>query len=156
MTLVENEKTVKSAGEMECVTFHVGDLLIGVDIHQVEEINRLVDVTPVPHAPQCVRGVINLRGEVVTVMDLSEILGLGEVEITPRTRTVVVSSKNEQIGLLVDCIADVVRVPVDEIDRTPANIGGVDCKFFRGIHKLDSELLVVLDVDASLSADSGR
>ena len=74
-------RSVKSAGEVEFVTFYVGDLLIGVDIHNVEEINRQVDVTPVPQSPHHVRGVINLRGEVVTVVDLGKVLEMGQTDI---------------------------------------------------------------------------
>ncbi len=143
------------AGEVEFVTFFAGDLLIGVDILQAEEINRHIDVTPVPGAVECVRGVINLRGEVVTVVDLRTILGLPPTEITKRTRTVVVSSDGEQIGLLVDRIADVVRTRPDDIDPPPANAGGVDGRFFKGVLKLADELLVILDVTAAMTSDVG-
>ena len=138
--------------ETEFVTFRVGDALMGVSIRQVEEINRHVEVTAVPHAPDYVRGVINLRGEVVTVVDLRRILGLPPAEITKQTRTVVVHSKGEHIGLLVDRIADVVKARTDEIDSPPANVGGVEGRFFKGVHKLETELLVILDVDAALTA----
>jgi purine-binding chemotaxis protein CheW len=156
MSALTETKSVKTAGEVEFVTFHVGDLLIGVDIHQVEEINRLIDITPVPHAPRYVCGAVNLRGEVVTVVDLREILGLEKVEITQRTRTVVVNSKGEQIGLLVDRIADVIRVLPDEIDSPPANVGGIDGRFFKGVYKLENELLVILEVDTVLSSDGAN
>jgi purine-binding chemotaxis protein CheW len=144
------ETTAIATGEVEFVTFYVGDLLIGADIHCVEEINRLIDVTPAPHAPECVRGVINLRGEVVTVVDLRTILGLPHGNVGSQARNVVVRSKGEQIGLLVDRIADVIRARVDEIDPPPANVSGVDGRFFKGVYKLDTELLVILDVDAAL------
>ena len=136
--------------EVEFATFYVGDLLIGADIHQVDEMNRHVEVTPVPHAPDYVRGVINIRGEVVTVVDPRTILGVPKAEVTEHTRNVVFNSNGEQVGLLVDRIADVVRARQDEIDSTPANIGGVDGRFFKGIYKLETELLVILDVEAML------
>jgi len=150
-------RPVRSAGEVEFATFHVGDLLIGVDIHQVEEINRHVEVTAVPQAPDGVRGVINLRGEVVTVVDLRTILGLPACEIGEHTHTVVVNSRDEQIGLLVDRIADVVLARPDAVDRPPANVNGVDGRNFQGVYKLDAELLVILDVDTALtSAERGH
>ena len=136
---------------MEFVTFYVGNLLIGVDIHNVEEINRQVDVTPVPQAPPHVRGVINLRGEVVTVVDLRTVLEMGTTEITQQTRTVVVNSGNEEIGLLVDRVADVVHTRSDLMDTPPANVSGVDGRFFKGVYKLDKTLLIVLDVDAAIA-----
>ncbi|MBN2022135.1 MAG: purine-binding chemotaxis protein CheW [Pirellulales bacterium] len=155
MTLTrEASAAVAIADGLEFATFYVGDLLIGVNILQVEEINRHVTLTPVPHAPECVRGVINLRGEVVTVMDLRTILGLPRGEVTATTRNVVVNSRGEQIGLLVDRIADVVKAQGDNIEAPPANVGGVQGRFFKGVVKLDTELMVILDVDAALTSDA--
>jgi len=151
MSIETAAKSVISAGEVEFVTFYVGDLLIGIDIHNVEEINRQVDVTPVPQAPPHVRGVINLRGEVVTVVDLRKVLEMGRTEINQYTRTVVVNSGNEEIGMLVDRVADVVLARADQIDTPPANISGVDGQFFKGVYKLDKTLLIVLDVDAAIA-----
>jgi purine-binding chemotaxis protein CheW len=139
----------------EYVTFRVGDALMAVAIDQVEEINRQIDLTPVPHAPPCVRGVINLRGEVDTVVDPRVVLGLPPAELTPATRTVVVRSKGERIGLLVDQIADVVNARAEEIDPPPANVGGVAGRFFQGVYKLKTELLTILDIDAVLTAEGG-
>jgi purine-binding chemotaxis protein CheW len=107
-------------------------------------------VTPVPHAPDFVCGVLNLRGEVVTVVDLRMILGLSQVDVNKDTRTVIVHSDGEQIGLRVDQIADVVRARTDELAAVPSNLGGVDGKLFKGIYRLDSELLVILDIKAAL------
>ncbi|MGA2061436.1 MAG: chemotaxis protein CheW [Thermoguttaceae bacterium] len=151
MSTITTTRSVRSAGEVEFVTFYVGDLLIGIDIHNVEEINRQVEVTPVPQAPPHVRGVINLRGEVVTVVDLRKVLEMGRTEINQCTRTVVVNSGNEEIGMLVDRVADVVLARADQIDTPPANISGVDGRFFKGVYKLDKTLLIVLDVDAAIA-----
>jgi purine-binding chemotaxis protein CheW len=148
------ERSVKSAGEIEYVTFYVGNLLIGVDIQHVEEINRQVNVTPVPHSPPHVRGVINLRGEVVTVVDLRKVLDMGETEVNQNSRTVVVNSGSEEIGLLVDRVADVMQARTDQIDPPPANISGVDGRFFKGVYKLDKSLLIVLDVNAAIAVNA--
>ena len=154
MSIATETTFATSADKVEFVTFYVGNILIGADIRQVEEINRHVDVTAVPHAPDYVRGVINLRGAVVTVVDLRTILGLLATELTKQTRTVVVRSKGEQIGMLVDRIADVVKARTDEIDRPPANIGGAEGRFFKGVYKLDAELLIILDIDAALAGEA--
>ena len=142
--------------EVELATFYVGDLLLGADIQQVREINRLLDYTPVPQAPSYVRGVINLRGEVVTVVDLRAILGLGETTVGKTTRNVIVQSMGEQIGMLVDRVADTIRVPADQFDPMPPNVSGTDCRFFRGVHRQENQLVVVLDVEAALAADDRR
>ena len=111
-------ETASPAGtaETQLVTFRVDDVLMGVDIRQVQEINRRIKVTTVPHAPKYVRGVINLRGEVVTVVELRTILGLPPAEVTEQARTVVVRSKDEQVGLLIDQIGEVVKSRTDEIE----------------------------------------
>jgi purine-binding chemotaxis protein CheW len=148
-TSTERESAAKIA-EIEFVTFRVGDILMGVDIRQVEEINRRIDVTAVPHAPKYVLGVINLRGEVVTVVSLRTILLLPQSETTKQNRTVVVRSRGEQVGLFVDRIGDVIKAQTSEIDLPPANLCGFDGRLFKGVYKLDTELLVVLDVEAAL------
>ncbi len=147
-------ETTRTAGDIEYVTFHVGDILMGIDIHQVEEINRHIDVTAVPNAPDFVRGVINLRGEVVTVVDLRTILGLPPAEIGQQARIVVVRSEDERIGLLIDKIGDVIKTRSDEIESPPANLGGLDGRFFKGVYKLETELLVALDAEAALVLDA--
>jgi len=140
-------------GEVEFVTFYVGDLLLGAEIGHVEEINRHIDLTPVAHAPDSVRGVTNLRGEVVTVLDLRSILGLGRTEITPNTRNVIVNTEGERIGLLVDRIADVVTTQWSKIEPPPANLTGVHGRFLQGVHELERELLAVLNIEEVLTGN---
>ncbi|NOX55039.1 MAG: chemotaxis protein CheW [Planctomycetes bacterium] len=150
-TTEQTDPTIRTESETEYVTFCVDDLLLGVEIDRVDEINRRVDVTPVPHAPPFVCGVLNLRGEVVTVVDLRMILGRSPADSQRATRTLIVRSKGEQIGLRVDEIADVVRARRSEIDPVPSNLGGTEGRYFEGVHKLESELLIILDIDAALT-----
>jgi purine-binding chemotaxis protein CheW len=138
-------------GEQEFITFYLGDLLLGIDIHQVQEINRNLEMSPVPHAPAAVRGVINLRGEVVMVVDLREVLGLPQISLTSSNRNVIVKNGGEQIGLLVDRVADVVRAMTEELDPMPENLRGIDQRFFKSVYKLECGLLVILDVDVTLA-----
>lgn len=143
-----------SRGELELATFYVGGLLMGADIRQVEEINRLLDVTPVPRAPDFVVGVLNLRGEVVTVLDLGRILGMDATEIGAETRNVIVNSQDEQVGLVADRIGDVVTIPATKVDPLPANFSGPEGRFFQGVCMLDAGLLMVLDVEAVLNVEA--
>ncbi len=140
--------------ELEIATFYIGDILMGVDIQKVQEINRHVNMTPVPHAPACVRGVVNLRGDVVTVLDLRTVLDLEPTEINETSRNMIAKAGDEQIGLLVDRIADVVKVTRDEIEPPPANISGIDGRFFDGVYKMKSDLLIILNAEEVLSADT--
>jgi purine-binding chemotaxis protein CheW len=151
MRTMESTSRATSKGETDYVTMYVGDMLLGIDIAVADEINRHVDVTPVPHAPKFVRGVLNLRGEVVTVVDLRMILGLPPTEGSSGARTVIVRSEGEQIGLRVDRVADVVRAKSDQIAAVPPNLNGVDGRFFKGVFQLASELLVVLDIQVALA-----
>ncbi len=139
------------SGDVEFVTFYVGDLLLGAEIRHVEEINRHVNVTPVAHAPEWVQGVVNLRGEVVTVLDLRQILGLGRTETGASTRNVIVNTGGESIGLLVDRIANVVNTQRSEVKASPANLTGVDRRFIEGVYELGRELLAILNIDEVLT-----
>jgi purine-binding chemotaxis protein CheW len=131
-------------------TFHVESLLLGVSIDTIQEINRQLDVTQVPHSPDSVRGVINLRGEVVTVVDLRTLLGLKRQTDTHDSRCIVIHLQDELIGLLVDRIADTLTIPADGIEPTPANIDGIEGRFFKGVHTLESGVVVLLDVEQLL------
>ncbi len=153
-SMLEARSSSTSSDEFEVVSFYLGDALMGVSIDQVEEINHHHDLTPVPHAPACVRGVMNLRGRVVTVIDLRTILGLEPGVISRQTCNVVVRSQAEQIGLLVDRVGDVVRAPRRSIEPPPANVDGADGRFFRGVCKLEEGLLVILDVEQVLTGEA--
>ncbi|MEO0531206.1 MAG: chemotaxis protein CheW [Planctomycetota bacterium] len=146
--------TLASTDLQQFATFYVGDLLMGVDIRLVQEINRQLDVTTVPNAPSHVRGVINLRGEVATVIDLRTVLGLPVAEENRDTRNLIVHSQGEAIGLWVDRISDILSISADQISPPPSNVDGVDGKFFLGVHTLDTEICVLLDVEQVL-ADRG-
>lgn len=156
MTDTQTEKrAIDAIGELQFATLYVGEQLLGVDIRQVQEINRHVQTTPVPHAPDFVQGVVNLRGDVVTVLDLRAVLGLDTSSTTSESRCVVLSWHGEKTGLLVDRVAEVVSTRAGDIEAPPPNVGGVDARYLRGIIQLENELLVVLDVDAVLGSQPG-
>lgn len=135
---------------MQYATFYVGGLLLGIPIHQVQEINRHLEVTHVPHASSAIRGVINLRGEVVSVVDLPHVLGLPSAEITATSRNVIIHHGDELIGLMVDDVADILAIQRCEISPSPANVNGVEGRFFKGVHTTETEIVVILDVEESL------
>ena len=151
MTYMLETAAVGTAEELEYATFYVGDVLLGIQIREVQEINRNLDLTVVPHGPAHVRGVMNLRGEVVTVVDLRVVFGLPPGEVTRSTRNIVLSSGDERISLLVDRIADVVTAREDKIESPPGNLSGIEDRFFSGVHRLENELLLIVDVEEVLS-----
>jgi purine-binding chemotaxis protein CheW len=152
MTATEiTQEASTSNDQVQFATFYVGELLMGVDIRLVQEINRQLEMTPVPNAPCHVRGVINLRGEVATVIDLRTVLGLPPAEQTRDTRNLIVHSQGEAIGLLVDRISDILTIHPDQISESPSNVDGVDGKFFLGVHTLEKDICVLLDVEQVLA-----
>ncbi|MFH1034194.1 MAG: chemotaxis protein CheW [Pseudomonadota bacterium] len=133
------------------VSFRLAGRLLGLDIRQVREINRALDITPVQHARPHVRGLLNLRGQIVTVFDLGRRLGLGSQKITAETHNVVL--KADDVALLVDAVGESVEVPPEQIEPPPANPGGIADGFIQEVVKLHGDLLVVLSVEKILALD---
>ncbi len=142
---------VIGAAEQQLATFWLGELLLGIDIQCIRGINRVGSITPVPEAPAMVAGVVNLRGDVVTVVDLRTILDLPHLAITPKTRLLIVQSETESIGLLVDRVADVVTVSLDDAEPLPANFNSAASHYFTRVYRVGADLLVTLDVAAALA-----
>jgi len=151
MTLASLKQPVIESSQY--ATFYVGDLLLGLPIHLVQEINRHLDVTSVPHAPNYVRGVINLRGEVVTVVNLAAILGLPVDGATCDSRNVIIHWHDQLIGLVVDQIADIQSIPPDKILPSPSNVRGVEGRFFKGVYVMDGEIIVLLSIQEALAVN---
>lgn len=139
----------------EFVLFNVGDMHCGLETSCVQEIfNKNTEITVVHRAPQYVRGVINLRGDIVTIIDLRLKFGFEPLEIGDATQIVVVRHGDESIGLLVDSVSDVVSADPADIEAPPSNVGGITGAYFDGIYKLETELVVVLDKDELLRLDA--
>lgn len=145
-----SEDEERRTGEVQFATFYVGDILLGIDIRHVQEINRQLEVTRVPHAPEEVRGVINLRGDVATVIDLRHVLGLPAAEVTRDSRNLIVNYDGESIGLLVDRISDILTIDAEQIEPPPANVRGIDGRLLEGVHALPSSIVVLLSIEEVL------
>ena len=147
--------------ERQFATFFLGKARFGIDILMVREINRHLEITPAERAPDFVRGLLNLRGQIVTVIDLGIRLGLGPRVIGPESRCLVLKTSSDLtrhqaagrlddntvedvIGLLIDRVGDMVTVGDREMEPPPANISGVDGRFLAGVAKLDDGLMVAL------------
>jgi purine-binding chemotaxis protein CheW len=135
---------------LELATFYVGDALCGIDILNIQEINKQIEVTSVPQSSDYVQGVLNLRGRIVTVIDLGKKLGLSPIESHKDNRNIIVDSQDEQIGLLVDRISDVLVADPQKIEPAPANIGGVQGTYFKGVFKTDKSLIGILNIEEVL------
>jgi purine-binding chemotaxis protein CheW len=139
---------------VELATFYVGEALCGMNILNVQEINKLMDMTKVPQSPEYVTGILNLRGQIVTVIDLGKKLGLSSTDFSETTRNIIVNSDNEYIGLLVSSISDVVEAKWDKVEEPPANISGVQGIFFKGVFKTKDRLIGILDVNKVLADEN--
>ena len=143
----------RKSGNLELTTFKIGTAIYGMDILKVQEINKLMDMTVVPQAGKYIRGILNLRGQIVTVIDLACKLGLEPITVSPASRNIILISKDEYFGLLVDGIGDVVRTDWEHIEPAPANLGGVLGGFFEGIVKTERHLIGILNTDHVLSVE---
>lgn len=148
---MEAKKTVREEEILQLVTFHVGDEEFGVEILEVREINRMMEITRVPHAPDFVEGVVNLRGQVIPVVDLRKRFGLGAVERDKNARIVVVELGDRVVGFLVDSVSEVLRVPRGVVEPPPAIVGGIDSEYIEAVVKLDDRLLILLNLQKLLT-----
>src|SRR6056297_3457094 len=138
------ESTVET-DVIQLVTFRVGNVLLGIDISYVQEINRHLDVTRVPGADRSIMGVVNLRGDVVTILDPRRIFGLSETATAARCRNLVLRIGNERIGVMVDEVADILHVHGDDLVSRPSNVESVDSRFIDSVYLHDDDIVVILD-----------
>lgn len=138
---------------LQWVTFQLEEETYGINVMQVQEVLRYSEIAPVPGAPDYVLGIINLRGNVVTVIDTRTRFGLPTNEITDNSRVVIIEAEQQVIGILVDSVAEVVYLRTSEIDSAP-NVGTEEsAKFIQGVSNRDGELLILVDLNKLLSDD---
>jgi len=138
----------------QVVSFEIGTEEYAVDILEVQEIIRMVEITQVPKAPHFVEGVVNLRGKVIPIVDLRLRLGLSSVERTKDTRIVVVDVSRIILGFIVDSVSEVLRIPSSLIEPPPnGNHGGAE--FHKGVGRVENRLLILLDLNRLLGQGVG-
>lgn len=150
----EHESQTKDLRQF--VSFVVAGEEFGVNILTVQEIIRPVDITRVPHAPDFVEGVINLRGRILPVIDLRTRFGFPERAQDDDTRIVVVEIGNQTVGFMADSVREVLRVDVTAIEPAPELAVGIDAGYLRGVAKLDERLLILLDLEGLLSEEEAE
>jgi purine-binding chemotaxis protein CheW len=136
---------------LQWVTFRLAGETYGVNVMQVQEVLRHSEIAPVPGAPTYVLGIINLRGNVVTVIDSRHRFGLEPGEVTENTRIVIIEADSHVIGILVDSVAEVVYLRQSEIETAP-NVGNDEsAKFIQGVCHKNEELLILIELDKLLT-----
>lgn len=144
---------VQQKKEEQLVAFQLDKEIYGVDIATVHEIIRMQEITRIPRAPSFIEGVINLRGKVIPVLDLRKRFNLPNGQYTDKTRIVVVEIPPHTVGLIVDAVSEVLRLPVEAIEPPSPVIANVDVEYLRGVGKLADRLIILLDLEKVLTKD---
>lgn len=144
----------KSDGELQLVVFNTGKEDFGIEIMNVQEIIRMANITKIPQSPKYVRGIINLRGKIIVVINLNVVMGMESRDHDENTRIIVTSINDTVIGFVVDSVSEVLRLPSSSVEPAPELVSKkVDSNYLKGIGKLDNRLLLLLDMGRVLTKD---
>lgn len=133
------------------VTFELDSEIYGISVSEVREVLRYSDIAPVPGAPNFVVGIINLRGNVVTVIDTRSRFGLPKIEVNDDTRIIIIDIEDQEVGILVDSVAEVVDLDANSIEAAP-NVGNEDTsRYIKGVTSMEGKLLILVDVNKLLT-----
>jgi purine-binding chemotaxis protein CheW len=132
------------------LTFRLGDEEYGVEILKVQEIKGYSAITPIPNTPVHIKGVMNLRGTIVPVVDLRSKFGMSPTDYTPFTVIIVVMVGSKVMGLVVDAVSDVLSIPREDVQPTPDFGAQVDAEYLNGMARVGDKLVVLLDIDRVL------
>ena len=152
---MENTATAiqSDSSSLQCVTFTLDDETYGINVMQVQEVLREIEVAPVPGSPHYILGIINLRGNVVSVIDARTRFGLPSRESDEMTRIIVIEAQQQIIGILVDSVAEVVDIQSSEIDTAP-NVGSAETsKYIDGVVSRGEKLLILVELNKLLSEE---
>jgi purine-binding chemotaxis protein CheW len=149
------------ADDLHLVTFRVGTELFGVPISTVQEIVRVPVISRIPQAPEFVKGVINLRGRVITVVDIRTRMGQANAaadaadaeDQAKKARVLVVEAEGRLVGVIVDEVAEVLRLAAAQVDPPPPMVAGLSNQYLKGVGKLKDDLLILIDIERVLTND---
>lgn len=130
--------------EIKVIVFTIGSEEYGVEVDKVRTIERMIPLTRVPKTPPFVKGVINLRGSIIPVIDLRGRFGLKETDYTENTRNIIVNVNDIEVGLIVDSASDVIDINSDMIEAPPEIVGGIKAKYLQGVAKLNDQRILIL------------
>lgn len=134
------------AKDLQLVGFRIGKEIFAVPINLVHEIVRVPEITAVPDVPECIEGVINLRGKIISIVDLRKRFGETQIEPSRKNRILVAEIDNKMVGLIVDAASEVIRLPEAEIEVPPEVFGESEVKYVTGVGKLNGRLVILIDL----------
>jgi purine-binding chemotaxis protein CheW len=144
----------RSGDELQLVVFKIGPEEFGVEIMNVQEIIRMTNITKIPQASGYVKGIINLRGRIIVVINLNVIMGMEGKEQDENTRIIVADIGETVMGFIVDSVSEVIRLPESSVEPAPAVIANkIGTEYVRGVGKMENRLLILLDLDKILNAN---
>lgn len=146
-------KDQPQGNSLKLVGFYLGPEEYAVDILKIKEIKLMQEITNVPKAPDFVEGVINLRGDIVPIIDLKKKLNLGEAQINEETKIIVVEIDMKMVGVIVDEVTEVIEIEDSQLSAPPPIIGGIEAQYLKGVGKLGDRLLILLDLDKILTQE---
>lgn len=146
-------KVAEAEKAREFVRFQVGEELYGIDIHAVQKVERMQPVTRLPRSLPFIEGVINLRGEVIPVIDLAKRFGMTPVEAGSRTRIIIVRISGRGVGLVIDGVTGVLQLKESSIDPAPPQAFPVDQRYVEAVGRAEEGLIILLNLDLLLSVE---
>jgi purine-binding chemotaxis protein CheW len=153
MAEVKEQKQQLSGELVQVVSFRLGSEEYGVDISQVQEIIRMVEITHVPRAPHFMEGVINLRGQLIPIIDLRTRFGMSRIDATKSTRIIVTEIGSKRVGIVVDSVSEVLNIPLENIEEAPEMIAGIGTEYIQGVGKMNDRLIIMLDLTMVISGE---
>ncbi len=142
-----------SSHEVKFLTFVLGNEEYGIEILKVREIIGIMEITPVPQTPDYMKGVINLRGKVIPIIDLRLKFLMPEVEHTKETCIIVVGAGTEQVGIIVDSVSEVTDIKREDIEEAPNFGQEIDTRFIMGLGKTKKKIIILLDIEGVLTTE---
>lgn len=154
MADVKEDRRQQLSGEVvQVVSFQLGSEEYGVDISQVQEIIRMVEITHVPRAPRFMEGVINLRGQLIPIIDLRTRFGMKRIDATKSTRIIVTEIGSKRVGMVVDSVSEVLNIPIENVEEAPEMIAGVGTEYIQGVGKMNDRLIIMLDLTMVITGE---
>ncbi len=145
-----------AAGERhlsQVVSFRLATEEYGLDIMSVQEIILMGEITKIPEVPEYICGLINLRGKVIPIIDLRKRFGLDACDATEHTRIIVVNAAGTTFGIVVDAVSQVLRIESNQIEPPPQGLVGLDQAYIKGLVKMETKIMILLNMEAVLSVD---
>ena len=141
-----SSKTFVTQETVIVVTFYMGDFLLGITADKIVEINKDLEITPVPLADDYILGIMNLRGQIITVIDLAKKIGLKN-KITPNLNLIIKTQDEAPISFVIEKIGDILEIPVSKLEKPPEKMEGIDKEYVEKIYQLPNKLLLLLNLE---------